>query len=225
MLENDLPLAAMAEALAKSADYRVRRRPLTPSNGEATKTGILIDVELTGLDQQKDEVIELGMVKFDYLADGCIAGLRDVFSSFNEPSAPIPPEVTALTGITDEMVAGHLIDENAVSSFVDDAVIVIAHNAEFDRKFAERYWPVFQQGLGVLCNGDRMAETRFRRVPSGLPPERRRLLSSGSQSCRRLPCPSRNPRLRTTDWRTCTGRAARAGSQEDNACLGGTLSV
>jgi DNA polymerase-3 subunit epsilon len=26
---------------------------------------------------------------------------------------------------------------------VADAVIVIAHNAAFDRKFAERYWPIF----------------------------------------------------------------------------------
>jgi DNA polymerase III subunit epsilon len=67
------------------------------------------------------------------------------FSSFNEPSEPIPLEVTALTGITNEMVAGQRIDEAAVSSFVDDAVIVIAHNASFDRKFAERYWPIFQR--------------------------------------------------------------------------------
>jgi DNA polymerase-3 subunit epsilon len=54
-------------------------------------------------------------------------------------------EVTALTGITNEMVAGQRIDETAVSSFADDAVIVIAHNASFDRKFAERYWPIFQR--------------------------------------------------------------------------------
>jgi DNA polymerase III epsilon subunit-like protein len=85
------------------------------------------------------------MVKFDYLPDGRIAGLRDVFTSFNEPSGLIPAEVTALTGITAEMVAGHKIDEAAVSSFVADAVIVIAHNAGFDRKFAERYWPIFER--------------------------------------------------------------------------------
>jgi DNA polymerase-3 subunit epsilon len=150
MRENDLTLAAMAEALAQSDDYRVlrrlvRRETFTPSISQSTKTGILFDVETTGLDQQKDEVIELGMVKFDYLPDGRIAGLRDIFSSFNEPSAPIPPEVIALTGITNEMVAGQRIDEEAVSSFADDAVIVIAHNASFDRIFAERYWPIFER--------------------------------------------------------------------------------
>jgi DNA polymerase-3 subunit epsilon len=150
MLENDLTLAAMAEVLAKSADYRVLRRlvPRTtfpPSIDQSTKTGILLDVETTGLDQAKDEVVELGMVKFDYLPGGRIVGIKSVFSSFNEPSEPIPPEVTALTGITNEMVAGQRIDEAAVSSFVDDSVIVIAHNASFDRKFAERYWPIFRR--------------------------------------------------------------------------------
>ena len=85
------------------------------------------------------------MVKFDYLPDGRVVGVRDVFSSFNEPSVPIPTEVTALTGITNEMVAGQRIDEAAVSAFVEDAVIVIAHNAGFDRKFAERHWPVFER--------------------------------------------------------------------------------
>jgi hypothetical protein len=63
-------------------------------------------------------------VKFDYLPDGCIAGVKDTFSAFNEPSDPIPAAVTALTGITDEMVAGHRIDEDAVTAFVDDAVIL-----------------------------------------------------------------------------------------------------
>ena len=60
MLENDLTLAAMAEALAKSTDYRVLRRlvpreTFSPSLGLITKTGILLDS--TGLDQRKDEVI------------------------------------------------------------------------------------------------------------------------------------------------------------------------
>ncbi|WP_409363084.1 3'-5' exonuclease [Bradyrhizobium lablabi] len=141
-------LAAMAETLGRSADYRVLRRlvPRTEfavTNGQTTKTGVLLDTETTGLDYSKDEIIELGMVKFDYLPDGRIAGVRDTFSAFNEPSIPV--EITALTGITDDLVAGHRIDDAAVSAFVDDAVIIIAHNSGFDRKFAERYWPIFER--------------------------------------------------------------------------------
>jgi DNA polymerase-3 subunit epsilon len=150
MIEDNDDLAALAETLVRSGNYRVLRRlvPRTtsvPSTDQVCRTGVILDVETTGLDQQKDEVIELGMVKFDYLPDGSIAGLRDVFTAFNEPSSPIPPEVTALTGITDDMVAGQRIDDTAVSAFVAEAVIVIAHNAGFDRKFAERYWPVFER--------------------------------------------------------------------------------
>jgi DNA polymerase III subunit epsilon len=150
MFEGKISLAAMAEALGKSEDYRVLRRlkprlPLTPPFDQDTKTGILLDTETTGLDTQNDEVIELGMIKFDYHVDGRVVGIRDTFSSFNEPSVPIPLEVTALTGITDEIVGGQRIDDAAVSAFVADAVIVIAHNAGFDRKFAERYWPVFER--------------------------------------------------------------------------------
>lgn len=85
------------------------------------------------------------MIKFDYLVDDRIARVTDVFSSFNEPSSPIPAEIIELTNITDEMVLGHRIDPEAVSTFVSDAVLVIAHNASFDRKFAERYWPIFER--------------------------------------------------------------------------------
>jgi DNA polymerase-3 subunit epsilon len=65
------------------------------------------------------------------------------FNSLNEPTKPIPPDETKLHGITDAMVAGHKIDDNAVELFASDAVVVIAHNAGFDRRFAERYWPTF----------------------------------------------------------------------------------
>jgi DNA polymerase III subunit epsilon len=156
MFQDASDLAAMAEALSRSTDYRVLRRlvprtPSAPADGRDTKVAILLDTETTGLDHRKDELIELGMVKFDYSADGRIVGVRDTFTAFNEPLSPIPPDVTALTGITDEMVAGHRIDEAAVNAFVDGAVITIAHNSGFDRKFAERYWPVFE-GMAWGCS-------------------------------------------------------------------------
>src|SRR3954468_12146203 len=130
MFQNPSDLAAMAEALSQSTDYRVLRRLVPrptsqPACGQEVRTGILLDTETTGLDHAKDEIIELGMVKFDYTPEGRIVGLRDTFSAFNEPSTPIPPEVAALTDITDDMVAGHRIDEAAVNAFVEGAVITI----------------------------------------------------------------------------------------------------
>src|SRR5581483_1891522 len=150
MSSDEIDLATIAEKLAQSPDYRVLRR-LSPRTEfascerAATKVGILLDVETTGLNMAQDEIIELAMVKFDYLPDDKIARITHVFSSFNEPSNPIPTEITELTGITDELVSGHRIDPDAVSAFVSDAVIIVAHNASFDRKFVERYWPIFER--------------------------------------------------------------------------------
>jgi DNA polymerase-3 subunit epsilon len=83
------------------------------------------------------------MVKFSYHPNGTVAAVLDRFSSFNEPSRAIPEEAIKLHGITNEMAAGHKIDGDAITAFASDAAIIIAHNAAFDRKFAERYWPVF----------------------------------------------------------------------------------
>jgi DNA polymerase-3 subunit epsilon len=61
---------------------------------------------------------------------------------------PISPEVTALTGITDEMVAGQRIDEAAVSMFVDDAVNRLHHNVlatALANKLARIAWTVLMQ--------------------------------------------------------------------------------
>jgi DNA polymerase-3 subunit epsilon len=141
-------LERMAASLEASGDYRILRRlvpqPLSqhvPRPGD--KVGIILDLETTGLDHAKDEVIEFGMVRFAYSAADEVTAVTGVFQAFNEPSIPIPPEITELTGITDAMVAGQRIDAAAVEAFVLGANIVIAHNAGFDRKFAERFWPAF----------------------------------------------------------------------------------
>jgi DNA polymerase-3 subunit epsilon len=140
-------LAAMAQTLEQSGEYRVLRRlPLRQSfsaSKEKTTVGILFDVETTGLDTASDEVVELGMIKFSYHSDGTVAAVLDTYSSLHEPSRPIPEDTVKLHGITNDMVAGHSIDGDVVTAFAADAAIIIAHNAAFDRKFAERYWPVF----------------------------------------------------------------------------------
>ena len=49
-----------------------------------------------------------------------------------------------LLAITDEMVAGKVIDWAAVSAQVEAADLILAHNAGFDRKFLERACEAFE---------------------------------------------------------------------------------
>ena len=138
---------ALARLLEASGQYKVLRRimPATPGFRPeiGAKIGIVLDVETTGLDTVRDEVIELAMIKFAYSADDRILGVVDVFQALREPSFPITPEITALTRITNEMVADREIEPLAVDRFTADANIIVAHNSAFDRKFAERFWPAF----------------------------------------------------------------------------------
>jgi DNA polymerase-3 subunit epsilon len=140
---------SLARHLEATGDYKILRRLIprtaTPAPADYTgKIGIILDFETTGLDPAKDEIIEVAMIKFRYSETDEITGVSGVFQSYNEPSIPIPALVTDLTGITNEMVAGHRIDIASVQAFVADANIVIAHNAGFDRKYAERLSPVFE---------------------------------------------------------------------------------
>lgn len=138
----------MAETLAASGQYRIQRRLQRRSNrrpepGTDPKVAIFVDVETTGLDPKTDEIIELAMIPFTYGPDGQIYEIRESFQSFNRPSNPISPEITKISGITDEMVAEAVIDPKKVEAFAKDAALIIAHNAGFDRRFVERLTPSF----------------------------------------------------------------------------------
>ncbi|CUW37151.1 conserved protein of unknown function（contain Ribonuclease H-like domain& len=138
----------MAAALEATGDYRVLRRlvprqHITQPDGSKARQGIFLDLETTGLDPVKDEIIEMAMVPFTYSLDGRVFEVQAAFQSLRQPADPIPAEITKLTGITDEMVAGKNIDPDEVAAFMAPAALIIAHNAAFDRKFAERFCPSF----------------------------------------------------------------------------------
>ena len=141
-------LERMAARLEASGGYRILRR-LEPRgsyhtpDGTPTRRGIFLDVETTGLDPATDEIVELAMVPFDYGYDGRIFAVHEPFSRFRDPGRRIPAAVTALTGITDAMVAGASIDAAEIETFLGPAALVIAHNAGFDRLFMERLSSAF----------------------------------------------------------------------------------
>ncbi|MGI3899201.1 MAG: 3'-5' exonuclease [Janthinobacterium lividum] len=135
---------ASAQLLEASGDYRVLRRlkprevdtAYRPRPDEAV--AIVVDVETTGLDHRCDEVIEIGMVAFVYDAAGRVGPVIGALSLLREPSIEISPDITRLTGITSEMVAGCRLDLDAVTALLEPADLLIAHNARFDRNFCER---------------------------------------------------------------------------------------
>jgi DNA polymerase III subunit epsilon len=140
---------ALVRRLEATGNYKVLhrlipRQPTPTPEGRDSKVAIIVDFETTGLDAVKDEILEVAMVKFRYSNGGEVDGITGILQAFNQPSVPIPAEIVDLTGITDTMVVGRRIDAAALESFVADANILIAHNAAFDRKFAERSWPFFE---------------------------------------------------------------------------------
>jgi DNA polymerase-3 subunit epsilon len=137
-----------ARRLEAGGDYRVLRklvsRPIVRrSESRYPHLAVLVDTETTGLHHARDEVIEIGAVAFTYDDGGRIGDVVGVYSGLCQPSSPIPPEITRLTGITDAMVAGQEINIAALEALIEPADLIIAHNAGFDRPFCEKLSPSF----------------------------------------------------------------------------------
>ncbi len=142
-------LKTLASVLEMSGNYRVLRRLERHDRFSAERpsnpfVGIILDSETTGMIPGADEIIELGMLKFEYGQDGIIYRVIDRFNHLQQPKKPIPSHITAITGITNEEVAGHTIDSAEVEVFVSGAALIIAHNAKFDRPMCEATWPFFR---------------------------------------------------------------------------------
>jgi DNA polymerase-3 subunit epsilon len=142
-------LDAAAALLAASPDFLVLRRLAPPArytddDGALTRRAFFVDVETTGLEAQDEAIIQFCGVPFDYApATGRIHRLYPAIVGYEDPGRAIPPFIVEKTGITDAMVAGQRLDEGAIRSALDECVLVIAHNASFDRPFLERRIPLF----------------------------------------------------------------------------------
>lgn len=101
------------------------------------KKGIIVDLETTGIDSEVDKIIELGWVEFSYSQNDDLK-ILNMQSALEDPGVPLTPEIQKITGINDQMLAGQKIDWSLFATALESADIVIAHNAEFDKKFLEK---------------------------------------------------------------------------------------
>ena len=148
---------AMVQALEAHPDFRLLRR-LKPTlqwpsaTGGAVTRVVVLDTETTGLDQSKERIIELALLRVDIdNATGMPVGPMQVYDGLEDPGRPIPRDVVAITGLTDADVAGQRIDDARVAELMNGVDLVIAHNAGFDRPFVEVRFPLFSK-LAWACS-------------------------------------------------------------------------
>ena len=104
---------------------------------------IYFDTETTGLNFRYDRIIELAMLTVE---DGVI---KDNYDEFINIGVDLPPKITQITGITDEMLITKGVGETTVAEDLKNRLtpgtLMIAHNCQFDLSFVynllKRHYP------------------------------------------------------------------------------------
>ncbi len=114
-------------------------------NVDMARDFVVFDLETTGLKPEQCEIIEIGAVKI-------VAGkVVERFQTFVHDGGVVPPEITRLTGISTDMLAGAPTSREVLGTFAAfaEGCCLVAHNAEFDMGFlrvhGERFSLRFEQ--------------------------------------------------------------------------------
>ena len=129
----------------------IRDRPVVVDEDLSKTTFVVLDLETSGASPKTGSAItEIGAVKV------CGGHVLGTFKTFVNPGTPLPPFITELTGITDEM----LVDAPKIESVLpllfeflgsEKTTVFVAHNAPFDLSFLKASaalhgysWPNFR---------------------------------------------------------------------------------
>ncbi len=95
---------------------------------------IALDIETTGLNPKKDKIIEIGALR---IRDNAVEAR---FHSLIYPGRELNESITALTGITDEMVAQRPEIQEMIGTVVDfcQELPLLGHRILFDYSFLKR---------------------------------------------------------------------------------------
>jgi DNA polymerase-3 subunit epsilon len=149
---NQLEAEIAITGLHGTGEYLVLRKinldrdiRFTHKTRQGTLLGLCLDTETTGLNQMEDRIIELGIVAFEYdPLTGEIIRITQRYNGFEDPGYPLAREIIEITGITDEMLQDQRFEDTTINLLAEQASLVIAHNAAFDRPFVEQRFPAFK---------------------------------------------------------------------------------
>lgn len=165
---------AAAAMLDAQQGYRVLRRlvPLErgtdPSDRPAWLHGCAVSVETSGAVPGRDRVIALSMQRFSLGQAGGVIATSPRREWLEDPMTPLPEEVAATTGLTDEDVRGRRIEDADATSMLLSADFVVAYDAPFHRPWIEERLPV-ARGLAWACLATDAVWPPFDWCPSSLP--------------------------------------------------------
>ena len=161
-----------------------------PAGPGQRRRGLYVDCETTGFSSEHDALIELAMLPFTYTTNGAITDVhRDQTRTWRQdPGRPVPPEITHITGLTDEDLASQAIDVATATELLVASHLVVAHNARFDCPFVEWVVPTARAAPWACSRHEvpweprhvpfarpRVPPVRLRRVLVGPPPRARGL--------------------------------------------------
>lgn len=95
---------------------------------------VSLDLEMTGVDPERDAIIEVGAVRFDH------TGVLERFETLINPGRPLPYRVAALTGINEsdlQSAPPFAVVRDRLRAFIGSSAIVGQHVA-FDLQYLER---------------------------------------------------------------------------------------
>lgn len=95
---------------------------------------IVIDLEMTGLHPKEHEILEVGAARIREKK------VVETMSFFVKPQSQIPEEITQLTGITEDMAANGVSQQEALHRTVEfcGTDIWVGHNVIFDYSFLKQ---------------------------------------------------------------------------------------
>lgn len=105
-------------------------------------TVVIVDVETTGLNPEKDEIIEIGIGTFKYnKLTKLSSDLLETYTCLRQPNIPLSPGATRVHGLKITDLIGKTFDDIKIKAMLNEADFLIAHNASFDRNFISKMYP------------------------------------------------------------------------------------